>query len=666
MQPDKGGIAIVRRAYREDIDWLRAIAVLAVVAFHFEAPAVFGGFVGVDIFFVISGYLITGIIQSEVQDGGFSFAQFYERRIRRLLPALYVMVALTTIPSLHYLLTSERAEFFRSATAVVTFTSNFFFWFQTGYFDHAAVEKPLLHTWSLAVEEQFYVALPLMLWALLRFSRSHRTVLPAALGALALASFALSVWLMRTDRSANAFFMSQPRAWEFLLGGLIATPGFPLLRNAVALKTARGIALVLIAIPIFSLRQGPGFPGFNALAPCIGAAMFIWSGIGVPTLKRSPYSALSAARFFGQISYSLYLWHWPLFTFSRFSKSGLLLDPLDKIALFALTVTISYLSWRFVEQPFRERALVPTRRAAFGVAGFSSVILLAGSAGGMVLSQTPSDADRLALQLDAYNTYNYQPLYRSGSCFAPVGDMLSDACLRLAPGKTNVLLWGDSLAAHYFHGMNKLAGLDSLNILQATLPECMPTFNAAAQGTASCRSLAGQMDAFFGDRKPDLVILSADWLEYARPPRFDGMIADIWQTISKLNGLGIRVVLLGPAVQFRSRLPSMLTRAHLRRVDALSDDLVLPDIFSLDQAMNAALPAHERFSYVSVVDAVCPMRQCPLTIDGGIPLAWDHAHLTAEGSDYVVDRIVPLLGLKPSFRGDAERRTRNLEIPGSR
>src|SRR5580698_285741 len=159
--------------YREDIDWLRAIAVLAVVAFHFEAPAVFGGFVGVDIFFVISGYLITGIIASEVKDGTFSFAQFYERRVRRLFPALYAMVALTAIPSFHYLLTSELAEFFRSVAAVVTFTSNFFFWLQTGYFDHAAVEKPLLHTWSLAVEEQFYLALPLLLWTLLRFVRGR-------------------------------------------------------------------------------------------------------------------------------------------------------------------------------------------------------------------------------------------------------------------------------------------------------------------------------------------------------------------------------------------------------------------------------------------------------------------------------------------------------------
>jgi len=645
VPPDKGGPAIVNRAYREDIDWLRAIAVLAVVAFHFEAPAVFGGFVGVDIFFVISGYLITGIIQSEVQSGTFSFVRFYERRVRRLLPALYAMVALTAIPSFHYLLTSERLELFRSIAAVVTFTSNFFFWFQTGYFDHAAVEKPLLHTWSLAVEEQFYLALPVLLWGLLRVARNRRVAVPVTLGALGLASFALGIWLMGTERSANAFFMSPPRAWEFLVGGLVATPGLPVLRHALAQQIARGLALVLLAIPIFSLRQGPGFPGFNALLPCIGAAIFIWSGIGVPTPARARYSPLPVARFFGQISYSLYLWHWPLFTFARFSKSSLVLDASDKIALFALTVAISYLSWRLVEQPFRLKALVPTRRAAFRIAGLGTAVLLAGSAGGIVASSATSDADRAALQLESYNAYPFQPLYRSGTCFAPVNGILGDACLALVSGKTNVLLWGDSLAAHYVHGLVRTTDSTPLNIMQATQAACMPTFNAAVQGNASCRSFAAQMDGFFRDRKPDLVMLSADWLEYARPPRFEGMIADLKQTIARLNGSGIAVVVLGPAVQFRARLPSMLMRAQLRGIDPLPQDFVLPDIFVLDQMMRAALPAQEKFSYISVVDTICPARQCPLTA-GGIPLAWDHAHLTAEGSAYVMERLVPKLELK--------------------
>jgi peptidoglycan/LPS O-acetylase OafA/YrhL len=642
----------MRSRYREDIDWLRAIAVLAVVGFHFELPRVLSGFVGVDIFFVISGFLITQIIQSEVQAGTFSFARFYERRVRRLLPALYAMVALTAIPSFHYLLTSERSEFFRSIAAVVTFTSNFFFWLQTGYFDHAAVEKPLLHTWSLAVEEQFYLALPLMLWALLRFARGNRGHLwvPVAVSAAALASFALAVWLIASDRIAAAFFMSPPRAWEFLLGGIVALEGFPVLRNVRLRRIARTAAILLILIAIFSPRP-ERFPGLAALLPCLGAALFIWSGTGAPLQAPSRNWILVILRFYGRISYSMYLWHWPLFAFARFSKNGLVLDPLDKIALSFLTLAISYLSWRLVEQPFRRGVVAPTRLAAFRIAGIGTLVLLAGSAGGIVLSRTPSDSDRAALQLESYDAYNYQPLYRFGSCFAPVSGVFGDACLGFAADKTNVLLWGDSLAAHYYHGLRETTDPQLVNILQATQAACMPTLNAAAQGNASCRGFATQMEAVLGDRKPDFVILSADWLEYSRPPRFDGMIADLRQTILRLNGAGISVVLLGPAVQFKARLPSMLMRAHLRHVDPRPEDFVLTDIFSLDQQMKAALPAQEKFSYISVVDAVCPARQCPLTIDGGIPLAWDHAHLTAEGAVYVMKRVEPMLGLERVISG---------------
>nr|WP_283815840.1 acyltransferase family protein [Bradyrhizobium lablabi] len=635
----------VRRDYREDIDWLRAIAVLAVVLFHFEVPGIWGGFVGVDIFFVISGYLITGIIQSELAAASFSFARFYERRVRRLLPALYAMVALTAIPSFHYLLPSERTEFFHSVAAVVTFTSNFFFWFQTGYFDHAAVEKPLLHTWSLAVEEQFYLALPLLLWTLARLMPGRRAALPILLVVLTIASFALSVWLMRHERSANAFFMSPPRAWEFLVGAIIAVEGFPVLRNEVARKIARGIALVVLAIPIFSLRQGSGFPGLNAVAPCLGAVLFIWSGIGVPTQKRGPYSPFHVVRFFGQISYSLYLWHWPLFAFARFSKNSLVLDAFDKVALFALTVLISYLSWRFVEQPFRERTLAPTRGAAFAGALFASLLLIGGSVAGALWSRTGA-ADQIASRLEAYDTYKFEPFYRSGHCFNPASGVFADDCLKLAPGKANVLLWGDSLAAHYFHGLSKAADPQSVNILQATQAACMPTFNAAAQFLAACRNIAAQMAAFFRDNKPDLVILSGDWLEYARPPRFEGMVADLRNTIADLNRHGIRVVLLGPSVQFKGRLPPMLLRLHLRNAEARADDLLLPDAFSLDARMRAALPKGERFTYVSVLSAMCPARQCPVTVDDDVPLAWDHAHLTAEGSDAVMQRLAWQLGLK--------------------
>jgi hypothetical protein len=417
------------------------------------------------------------------------------------------------------------------------------------------------------------------------------------------------------------------------------------LRHALWRHLARGIALVLLAIPIFSLRQGPGFPGVNALLPCIGAATFIWSGIGVPTFSRSRYSPLSVVKFFGQISYSLYLWHWPLFAFARFSKNSLVLDAFDKVALFVLTVAISYLSWRFVEQPFRRGSLAPTRRAAFRIAGLSTAVLLAGSVAGIVVSQYPSEADRSVSQLESYNSYAYQAPYRSGSCFTQSWSTFDENCLELGQGKTNLLLWGDSYAAQYFSGLSKVTDPQAVNILQATQAACMPTLNAASQGIASCKAFAARMDSFFQTAKPDLVIISADWLEYARPPRFDGMIADLKQTIARLNASGIAVALLGPPAQFRSRLPAMLMRAQLRGVELRADDFVLPDIFELDARMRTALPSREKFTYVSVVSAICPARQCPLRIGEDIPLAWDHAHLTAEGSEYVVNRIAALVGL---------------------
>jgi len=632
--------------YREDIDWLRAIAVLAVVAFHFEVPPAYGGYVGVDIFFVISGYLISGIIQSELKADSFSFARFYERRVRRLLPALYAMVALTAIPAFHFLLTSERAEFFRSVAAVVTFTSNFFFYFQAGYFDHAAVEKPLLHTWSLAVEEQFYLALPLLLFAVMRIARGSRLALPVTLGALTLISFVFGLSLMRNDATANAFFMSPPRAWEFLIGSIVALPSVPLLRHVLLRAAVRALALVLLAIAVFGLRKESPFPGWNALLPCAGAALFIWAGIGVPTKVRGRFSPFNLIKFFGQISYSLYLWHWPLFTFTRFSKASLTLGPGDKVTLFALTVAISYLSWRTIEQPFRQRRLAPTPVAGFGLAGVASILLLAAGVAGYAASRTPSDTDRVAAELETYdNADRYKPSYRFGECFQPASGTFGEACLAVVSGKTNVLLWGDSYAAQYYDGLHRNVDPARVNILQATQPACMPTLDAAAQFTAYCRSFATQMQAFFTAHKVDLVIIAGDWLEYSRPPHYDGMIADLKKTIAALTPSGARVVVAGPAVQFRSELPSMLIRAHLRGVEAKADDFVRPDIFDLDQKMRSALPDSEQFTYLSVLDAACPARQCPITLDGDVPIAWDHAHLTTEGSDYVMGKLVPKLGL---------------------
>lgn len=634
----------VIQTYREDIDRLRGFAVLSVVAFHFEALGVHGGYVGVDIFFVISGFLITQIIQREMRHGHFSFAQFYERRLRRLIPALYVVVLASIVPAFYFLLTSERLDFFRSIAAVVTFTSNILFWSQSGYFDRTAVEKPLLHTWSLSVEEQFYLVFPVLIWALLRFHRRARhPAIGTAMGLLIalVASFALGLWLLQNGRQASAFYLSPARAWEFLIGSIIALEGFPTLKNNLQRHVVCGAAYVLLLVPVFGLRTISAFPGWNALAPCLGAALFIWSGTGAPPVgERHRLSPYRLAKFFGTISYSMYLWHWPLFTFTRFAKDGLTLNGADKIVLFAATIAVSYLSWAFVEQPFRRRQLLPTRRLAFVGAAGASACLIALSIVGMTAPTAQSDFDRTAARLDAYNNFDQRAAYRD-KCFRLTGEPIDEAtCLTMSRDKPNVLLWGDSHAAHYYPGLAKLAQRQDFNLLQATQAGCTPTFHPHPQAKIWCQQFAEMINPWFETHKPDIAILSGDWMGDVFSPRFDTMIANIRSTTALLNAKGIRVVLLGPAVQFKTGLPDMIIRALNRGAGALPvKDMVRPDIFAGDAKMKAALPNASTFSYVSVVDAVCPQEHCPALIEGGVPLTWDYGHLTSEGSDYVVQRL---------------------------
>ena len=383
---------------------------LSVVAFHFEAPAIYGGFVGVDIFFVISGYLITGIIQSEIARGSFSFARFYERRVRRLLPALYVMVALSAIPSLHYLLSFGARRVLplgRPPSSPSPPTSS------SGCSPAISI---MPRSRSRCCTPGRSRSRSSSIWccrsssgACCGWRRRRRWLLPVVLGALALASFALSVILMRNGESANAFFMSPPRAWEFLLGSLVALPGVPPLRPGLAQRSARGLALLLMAIPISSLRPGPGFPGFNALSPCLGAALFIWSGIGVPTPKHGRFVPLKSVQFFGRISYSLYLWHWPLFAFARFSKAGLVLERRREGRAVRADGRdlLSVLALRRAAVP--RAALAPTPRAAFGLAACRQRAVAGGSAAGCFIKRPAiGGATARRQRLDAYNDDDVQ------------------------------------------------------------------------------------------------------------------------------------------------------------------------------------------------------------------------------------------------------------------
>lgn len=329
--------------YRPEVDGLRAIAVVPVVFFHAGFSLFKGGFVGVDVFFVISGYLITSILLKELEAGTFSLLKFYERRARRILPALAVMVA-ACIPVAIFLMTpTEAKNFAQSVAAVGLFASNVLFWVESGYFDLDSEEKPLLHTWSLAVEEQFYIVFPLLLLLLWTY---RRKLLVPILVFLALLSLVLCEWGARNAPSAT-FFLAPTRAWELLAGSFCA---MILRRGTTSHDLLAALGVVMIGVSIFAFDETTPFPSVYALLP-VGGTVFVILFAG-PTTATGKLLAKPVFVGLGLISYSAYLWHQPLFAFARLWTPWAP-SPTVLICLIILTFVIAYLSWRYVETPFR-------------------------------------------------------------------------------------------------------------------------------------------------------------------------------------------------------------------------------------------------------------------------------------------------------------------------
>lgn len=360
--------------YRREIDGLRAIAVIPVILFHAGFETFSGGFVGVDVFFVISGYLITTIILAELEQGKFSIVNFYERRARRILPALF-FVMLVCIPFAWFWLSPDNLlEFCRSLVAVVFFSSNILFWREDGYFANAAAEKPLLHTWSLAVEEQYYVLFPIFL--MLFWKLGKRWIL-IALGLVFVVSLAVAQWAAYAKPVA-AFYLLPTRGWELLIGAFAAfylskTSHKEFGKRVAEIGGWLGVALILYAVLTYS--KATPFPGFYALVPTLGTVLVILFATQQTTVGR--FVGNKAFVGVGLISYSAYLWHQPLFAFSRYES---LTEPSKFlfVALSAFSLVLAYLSWKFVETPFRSNKEI-TRltilkfsiigAAAFGLVG---------------------------------------------------------------------------------------------------------------------------------------------------------------------------------------------------------------------------------------------------------------------------------------------------------
>ncbi len=455
--------------YRPEIDGLRAIAVSAVVLFHAGLGCP-GGYVGVDVFFVISGFLITSLIWKDLQHGCFTLAMFWERRARRIVPALVVLTLATWLAGWCLLLPEDFKSLGHAVVSQVAFAANFNYWLESGYFDGAAEEKPLLHTWSLAVEEQFYLIVPWLLAGLHYLTqpkpdpsprqhgnqRRQRAVVATCIGLAIVASLTASLLSLDRYRSATFYLLPQ-RAWELLCGSLVAflpLPGGTVRQTWREALSATG--LLLIGVPIFYYDSTTPFPGLAALPPCLGAALVIWVDGGANAHGLTQVSRLLSRPplvFIGLISYSLYLWHWPFFAFAKYR---LLAEPSLhlRLSLLAAGVLSAVLSWRFVETPFRQKRLGATRNSVFawsasGLAGVLAVGLFCIFSEGLPQRFPPSTLALAEAKNDMafFNQLSVEDI-RSGRLVS-IGSQTSQR-------PPDVLVWGDS------HAMAAMPALDEL------------------------------------------------------------------------------------------------------------------------------------------------------------------------------------------------------------
>ncbi len=614
--------------YRADIDGLRALAIIPVLFYHVGVPGFAGGFVGVDVFFVISGYLICGMIDADIKAGSFSLANFYKRRILRILPALFVMFVVTSVLAYAYCLPVELEEYSKSLASAVGSASNVYFASTAGYFDAPAATKPLLHTWSLGVEEQFYLIAPLLMLLAYRFLPKRAKLLFAILAVLSFAA-ALVVSYRNTD---FVFYLTPFRAWELALGALLAIGFFPVPETAFSRNICgvTGMLLVLGAV-VFGSASEP-LLAVTSLAS-IGSALLIASSERGPSMAGRLLS-LRPFVFIGLISYSLYLWHWPLIVFQR--TDGLLVADASgttiELALILVSFGVACLSWKFVELPFRAKARDTSKTAVFGVAAtaMASAFALCGLV--LIANGAPFRFPDRVVAIASYLAYDPSAAFRSGSCYLASNRQHLDVhtCMTPDPKRPNYLLVGDSHAAHLWFGLH--SAMPEVNIMQATVGACRPVIQPVSLlDTRACpKVMHFVFNDFLAHNKVDKVLLSASWK--------DEDIPALSTTLDLLRLKGIDVIVLGPIVEYDDALPRLLADEILYNKPSTASAMRTPGIRERDRAMSRIVTA-KGATYISVYDLVCHRGRCDEFAEGDIPMQFDAGHLTRQGSIEVGRRL---------------------------
>lgn len=619
-------------SYRSEIDGLRAIAVLPVVAFHAGMQGLSGGYVGVDVFFVISGFLITSILWREMGDGEFTFRAFYFRRAKRILPALYVVLAATLVAGYLLLTPVDLRTLSESALSVLGFASNFYFWTQSGYFGPAADQLPLLHTWSVSVEEQFYIVFPALLLAIHRFAGRYALIV---VGVLLAVAFAGSAWLTAYHPMAS-FYLLHTRAWELLLGATLAL--LPQQHKISPLVAAPafliGIAMIVTAIVTFDADTRT--PGLAAALPCMGAALIIWAGTNASYARLLLANPLMVG--VGRISYSMYLWHWPLVIYMppELGERGEF-SPVVLASYFGTLFVISTLSYVLIEQPFRRglEIKVPLKPLLWGTA---AVALLAASAASALTGGFPSRLGPLHQRLAEYAEYGKTRAQDAQNCFVPGSDAGYDLYVAetekcLSGSSPSVFFWGDSVAAYQAPGFRRFAQQQGISFKQAAMSSCRPSLNPTTDD--ACTKFNALVLSLIEREQPSIVLLSARWNMNA-----DYNLEQLPLLASSLAARGHRVVILGPPVQYNDPLPTVLIRANAPNLNTFdTTPAINRSVMEFETKLRSRLDGLP-ITYVSVLDLTCHGLQCQ-AMSGDEPMTWDNHHLTEAGAIFLAERVFP-------------------------
>jgi len=629
---------------------------MAVILFHAQLGCP-GGFVGVDIFFVISGYLITRIVQKDIDAKRFSLFRFYQRRIRRIFPALFAVILVFGLLGLRFLPPNELKDLGKTIVAASAFGSNILFFRRSGYFDTSSLQQPLLHTWTLSVEEQFYIFWP---WILVFLNwRVLARIKPWAVGLVMACSLALSAyWVIY--RTEAAFYLLPSRAWELAMGAILSIAPVPALLARVPRRIAEvasfaGLAMILASV--FLLNGRTPFPGVAALLPCAGAALVIAAGEGRPTFT-GRLLALPPLVWVGLISYSLYLWHWPILVFARLFGYGTLSTAASLLCV-ALIFLVSWISWRFVESPFRNPRVMGGSSTVWVMGGLATtaLFLLAGLAlvrGNGFPQRGPEVARWVAAQTQQADTLLiHSPCFSWSAALPPrAGCLLGSAN---PSAEEEAALWGDSNAAHLAPALSEIAPRMGIATRQLTKAGCPPVmgihFLPTTRMTIDCHIFNDRaLQEILRTSSVRVVIIGARWQGLVDNPTAAPannraldlpssralFIAALRRTILTLTQSGRKVILVGQVPAPELNPITCLARAHFShwsdaRCETMPEAAHAGEEARIEAALQAATQGIPNVQIIQPFNTLCSDGKCRLA-DGGVPLYWDVTHLSAAGS----------------------------------